>query len=308
VSLRLVLVRRARPWPARPPWPGWPRRTPEFPTPIRMRSATSACATRPDSRSPAATSTRRRSPGAPCRRFAGLGSVQQRLAYGHPSGLPTPTGPCAGRVERRRADGLLSLHEPGQSHGGGHGRGRLAGGLHRGIPAEVGRVSPTADLPRVPRTPRRTRCTTRRSNIHVSGDTWTAVDGGSVNCNSGTSTSLESIVLPASTIDGSSGAGAAIASGSKSHGSKNASGAAATDSPAASTARTSQRPSCTRIKSGDRKLQLASRPYPTLPTRRAQPSSALWSPPCWPWPHPPSSSADVAPPHCRPTRVRPKPP
>jgi len=76
-------------------------------------------------------------------------------------------------------------------------------------------------------------------NIHVSGDNWTAVDGGSVNCNSGTSTSLESIVLPASTIDGSSGAGAAIASGSKSHGSKNASGAAATDSPAASTGRTS---------------------------------------------------------------------
>jgi hypothetical protein len=35
-------------------------------------------------------------------------------------------------------------------------------------------------------------------NIRVTGDTWTAVGGGSVNCDSGTAESIESIVLPKS--------------------------------------------------------------------------------------------------------------
>ncbi len=36
-------------------------------------------------------------------------------------------------------------------------------------------------------------------DIQVTGDTWTAVDGGPVNCQSGTAESLESIVLPNAT-------------------------------------------------------------------------------------------------------------
>src|SRR6202034_1112123 len=36
-------------------------------------------------------------------------------------------------------------------------------------------------------------------NIQVTGDTWQAVGGSSVNCSSGTSESLESVVLPSTT-------------------------------------------------------------------------------------------------------------
>jgi hypothetical protein len=57
-------------------------------------------------------------------------------------------------------------------------------------------------------------------NIHVSGDTWQAVGGGSVNCNAGQATSDEDI-LPKST--GSSGS-----SSSSSSGSHSASGSSAT--------------------------------------------------------------------------------
>jgi len=58
-------------------------------------------------------------------------------------------------------------------------------------------------------------------DIHVTGDTWTAVGGGAVNCSSGTATSLESIVLPSTTTTtGTSGGTKSTASDQESHGSK----------------------------------------------------------------------------------------
>jgi hypothetical protein len=57
-------------------------------------------------------------------------------------------------------------------------------------------------------------------NIHVSGDTWSAVGGGAVNCNSGTSTSLESVVLPAMTTTTTSSGAGSTTSASTSNGSK----------------------------------------------------------------------------------------
>jgi hypothetical protein len=75
-------------------------------------------------------------------------------------------------------------------------------------------------------------------DIHVSGDTWSAVGGGAVNCNSGTSTSLESVVLPAmSTTTTLSGAGS-TASASTSNGSKPGGGGTQASGGAASGAHT----------------------------------------------------------------------
>ena len=55
-------------------------------------------------------------------------------------------------------------------------------------------------------------------NVYVSGNTWTAVGGGPVNCNAGSAESLETIVLPTTTTAGSSAKRGAAGAGTTGNG------------------------------------------------------------------------------------------
>ena len=70
--------------------------------------------------------------------------------------------------------------------------------FHPGLPSGVGRVHPTPHVFWAPPIRRPTNVHYPTLDIQVTGDTWQAFGGGPVNCNSGTSESIETVLLPAS--------------------------------------------------------------------------------------------------------------